>query len=85
MTYEGFVRNGVVVFNAEAPPEGTPVSVVPLDAVADSASEAEPKAATSEDVKRMWDGLMKLAGRAKGLPSDLARRHDHYRRERQKR
>lgn len=33
--------------------------------------------------KAVGQALEKLAGKAKGLPSDLAQRHDQYRRERQ--
>jgi hypothetical protein len=37
---------------------------------------------TPEDAETFWDELMKFAGKAQGLPSDMAERHDHYRRER---
>lgn len=35
-------------------------------------------------VRRVGAALEKLAGKARGLPKDLARRHDHYRRVRNK-
>jgi hypothetical protein len=80
MTYEGTVKNGVVVFKAEPPPEGTEVSVTP--APVPPPDDAPP---TSEDAEAFWDELMKFAGKAQGLPPDMAERHDYYRRERQKR
>jgi hypothetical protein len=30
------------------------------------------------EADRFTDGLLKIAGRIKGLPSDFARNHDHY-------
>ncbi len=65
MTYRGHVENGVVVFDEPAPlAEGAPVRVEPIE--------------VSQDLKALRDGLLQLAGTVKGLPSDMARRHDHY-------
>jgi hypothetical protein len=65
MTYIGQVKNGVVVFEGETPPDGTTVRVEPL-----------PESPGSE--APLHAGLLAVAGRAKHLPSDLARNHDHY-------
>lgn len=65
MVFRGHVRNGVVVLDQTSGiPEGAEVqvAVVPPDA-GDSTLGAR---------------LMKFAGRLEGLPSDLARNHDHY-------
>jgi len=65
MTYTGVVKNGVIRLDEEAElPEGTVVRVEPLD----EEKQAESLAAE----------LMKLAGTAVDLPSDLAAQHDHY-------
>jgi hypothetical protein len=40
---------------------------------------------TPEDADAFWDELMTLAGKAQGLPPDMAERHDPYRRERKRR
>lgn len=80
MTYRGTVQNGVVVFKAEAPPDGADVQVEVL-----GAARLTDRSVTPEELKAFWDELMTFAGKAEGLPSDLAERHDHYRRERQKR
>jgi len=65
MTYRGHVKNGVVVLDEPAElPEGAEVNVELLPARAD-----EPT---------LGQKLMKYAGKAKGLPADLARNHDHY-------
>jgi hypothetical protein len=63
-TYTGHVRNGVVVFEGEIPPEGTAVRVEPakLDAA----------------LVELADILLEFAGKATGLPSDMAAQHDHY-------
>ena len=65
MSYVGTVSNGVVVLPPDAKLDnGTKVRVEPLP--------AEPKAQT------LGQRLMRFAGIAKGLPSDMARNHDHY-------
>ena len=63
MTYRGTVKGGVVHLESDAKlPEGTEVRVEPLES-------ASPQ---------VFEKLAKLAGRAKDLPPDLARNHDHY-------
>ena len=70
MTYTGRVEGGVVVFEgAERPVDGAQVRV---EVVTQAGSSAGP----------VGEHLAKLAGAAKGLPADLAERHDQYRRER---
>jgi hypothetical protein len=66
MTYRGIIKNGAVVLD-DAPefPEGTEVRVEVLPP-----SQAE--------TSGLGQRLMKYAGKAEGLPSDLARNHDHY-------
>ncbi len=67
MTYRGKVKNGVIVLETAASlAEGTEVTVQPL------APLAKPKPGT------LGERLMRFAGKAKGLPSDAARNHDHY-------
>ena len=66
MTYRGKVQGGVVVLESPASiPEGTEVNVEPV---------SEP----SNQQETLGQRLMKLAGKAKGLPPDAARNHDHY-------
>lgn len=69
MSYRGKVRNGVVEFEeGPIPPEGTVVRVVPWT----EASTSPPEGTSGER-------LLRHAGTAgPGLPSDLARNHDHY-------
>ena len=65
MTYRGHVENGVVVLEDSVPlPEGARVEVHLVE----------------EDSKppTLGQKLMKFAGKAEGLPADLARNHDHY-------
>lgn len=64
--YTGEVRNGVVVFDegTPPPPEGTRVRV--------EAAELQ------RDVEALRDLLLSVAGKAQGLPPDLAEQHDHY-------
>jgi hypothetical protein len=65
-TYTGHVQNGVIVLDEGTPPlpEGMRVRVEP--------ARSETKLGT------LSDALLEFAGKAKGLPTDLAEQHDHY-------
>jgi hypothetical protein len=66
MELEGTVSNGVVVLDPGAEvPDGTRVRIV------------VPKTAPST-VSPLGQRLLKLAGTANDLPSDMAALHDHY-------
>jgi hypothetical protein len=64
--YVGEVRNGVVVFEGDASPlaDGTKVRVEAVD--------------TERELAALRDLLLSVAGKAEGLPADLAEQHDHY-------
>ena len=63
MTYRGHVKDGVVILDGGAQlPEGAEVDV----AVVEGRRPA------------VWDKLLKLSGKAEGLPKDAARNIDHY-------
>jgi hypothetical protein len=65
MTLEGTVKNGVVVLDQPATlSEGTRVEVT---------VRQQPKAASP-----LGEILLRHAGKAQGLPGDLAEQHDHY-------
>ena len=65
MTLEGTVKNGIIVLDPPAQlPEGSRVEVT-INQV--------PKAASS-----LGEALLKHAGKAQGLPEDMAAQHDHY-------
>jgi len=72
MTYRGTIRNRVVIFEGEAPPEGTAVQVEPVEATAASDNAHESK------TKTVWDKLLEIQGLAPSLPEDAAPNHDHY-------
>ena len=64
MEYRGKVSGGVVVLESGADlPEGAEVRVEVL---------------TPPSESTLGQRLMKFAGRAEGLPSDMADNHDHY-------
>ncbi|HEY3322534.1 MAG TPA: hypothetical protein VGP72_18880 [Planctomycetota bacterium] len=68
MTYRGTVTNGVVVIeDPKGLPEGASVNV-----------QLVRRRKTRRKKVNGWDELLKLAGTVKGLPSDMARNHDHY-------
>ena len=73
MTYRGQVRNGVVVFDGSAPlADGTIVEVAP-------AQPAGQAPATEAGGEPSWGDVLKdVIGKAEGLPSDMARNHNHY-------
>jgi hypothetical protein len=63
--YEGRVVNGVVVLdNGDSLPEGTRVRVLTVE--------------PGSNGETLGQRLLKFAGTAKGLPSDMAENHDHY-------
>ena len=65
MLLEGTIRNGIIVLDQpQTLAEGTRVKI-----------SVEP---TAEDCRSLRDMLLKHAGTATGLPSDLAEQHDHY-------
>ena len=69
MTLRGHIKGGAVVLDEPAVlPDGTAVEVRTVER---PAAESAPAPALGE-----W--LMRYAGTVKGLPSDLARNHDHY-------
>ena len=91
MTYRGRVTaKGVVTLEkATGLATGTEVSVRPLKARArrspkvtkpDKLTKAGHPHTTAKVAEHLtiWDKLQTLAGRAKGLPADAARNHDHY-------
>lgn len=65
MTYIGKVANGTVVLPPEVHlPEGVEVEVTPV--------------VTQQAVEEFTDGILKIARKVQGLPSDLAEKHDFY-------
>ena len=71
MVYEGHVEKGVVIVDDPVNlPDGTKVKVEIVVTTGNDASDlSEPT---------LYEQLAPLVGAAKGLPSDLARNHDHY-------
>ena len=66
MTYRGHVKKGVVVFDEAVPlPDGTEVGVEPIP--------------PQETKSTLGQKLLKFAGKARGLPRDMARNHDRPR------
>jgi len=73
MTYRGRVQGGVVVLEGGASlPEGAEVDVTAVEHAAPSNGD---RPAASDSLAQR---LLKFAGTLQGLPSDLARNHDHY-------
>jgi hypothetical protein len=65
MSFIGTVQNGVVVLPPQAQlADGTRVRVEPMEG--------------AESLPTLEELLAPVAGKAKGLPSDLAEQHDHY-------
>jgi hypothetical protein len=65
MVLDGIVQNGTIVLQEGVSlPEGTRVKV-----------SVE---ASLEECASLREFLLKSAGTAKGLPSDMAEQHDHY-------
>jgi hypothetical protein len=72
MVYRGHVEKGVVVLHgATVLPDGLEVKVEPI-------GDVEQAAVLDEDGLTLGQKLLKHAGKAVGLPVDLAVYHDHY-------
>jgi len=68
MTYRGFVKKGVIQLTGGVSlKDGTEVRVEPVK----RAKKRAPR-------KSLGQKMLEHAGVAKGLPSDLAKNHDHY-------
>jgi hypothetical protein len=65
-TYTGQVQNGVIVLDEGTSPlpEGTRVRIEPAE--------------LQRDVEALRQLLLDVAGKAQGLPPDMAAQHDHY-------
>ena len=71
MTYKGHIRNGVVVLDDPvALPEGATLTIA-------LATDNE-VVCDDETTPTLYEQFESVIGIAKGLPSDLARNHDHY-------
>lgn len=72
MTFQGTVKNGVVVLDTDSPPaEGTRVKV-------EVESSTEVAVERKEEFQSWADVVLKYAGCMEGLPADFAAEHDHY-------
>jgi len=72
MNYRGHVKNGVVVFDDPASlPDGTVVRVETVEL-------PDEGGVPDENGQSLSQKLLKYAGKARDLPPDLARNHDHY-------
>jgi len=68
----GHVTNGVVVLDQSAAlPEGAEVRARPV-------RTRRPRKVASTRPKSLYERLRRVIGKAKGLPRDAARNHDHY-------
>ena len=71
MAITGTVVNGVVVWDGGTPPpDGTTVTAAVLKSPTDTAGV--------EPVSPLAASFLKFAGKAVGLPEDMADQHDHY-------
>jgi hypothetical protein len=72
MQYRGHVKNGVVVLDEKTTlPDGIEVKV-------EFAFDVEEPPVLDENGETLGQKLLKHAGKAVGLPADLAVNHDHY-------
>jgi len=75
MEYRGHVKNGVVVLDDPVDlPEGVEVRIELGALTGPEATEGRP----DDERPTLYERLKPVIGMAKGLPSDLARNHDHY-------
>ena len=69
MVLDGTITNGAVVLDTGARiPDGTRVKVI--------VPEEKPAEPATDEPTMKW--MLKYAGKAVGLPPDMAAQHDHY-------
>jgi hypothetical protein len=72
MVYNGHIEKGVVVLDDPVSlPDGLKVQIEPLPA-------GQPRIASDNNTETLGQKFLKHAGKAVGLPPDLAENHDHY-------
>ena len=72
MVYNGHVQNGVVVLDDPVDlPEGLKVQIEPMPT-------GPTESPAGQNTETLGQKLLKHAGKAVGLPADLAENHDHY-------
>ena len=72
MVYRGHVEKGVVVLDDSVTlPDGLEVKIEPTGG-------GDERASLDENGRTLGQKLLKHAGKAVGLPPDLAENHDHY-------
>jgi hypothetical protein len=72
MVYRGHVEKGVVVLDDPVTlPEGLEVKIEP-------SPDSQMVSAIDENGETLGQKLLRHAGKAVGLPPDLAENHDHY-------
>jgi len=77
MDLEGVIVNGRVEFDTPPGlPDGTRVRVEPIPAETPPPTPEPPK--PEKPLTSLNQLLLSLAGKAKGLPPDMAEQHDHY-------
>lgn len=77
MQLEGVIVNGRVEFDAPADlPDGTRVRVETVQA--EPLPPARPEPPAEKPLSPLAERLLALAGKAKGLPPDMAENHNHY-------
>lgn len=78
MDLEGAIVNGRVEFDTPPGlPDGTRVRVEPIPAETPPPATPEPPK-PEKPLSPLAERLLALAGKAKGLPPDMAEQHDHY-------
>ncbi len=70
MEFLGKISGGVVIFDNGTPPEGSLVRVKVIASVSPLTENAQ--------APTIWERLMSYSGIVEGLPSDLAKNHNHY-------
>jgi hypothetical protein len=72
MVYNGHVEKGIVVIDDPvALPDGQKVQIAVLPT-------GQAEIASNDDIETLDQKWLKHAGKAVGLPPDLAENHDHY-------
>lgn len=80
MEYRGHIKKGVVVLDKRVKlKEGTEVTVRPVKSPKKTTKSSKTtKTKVKKKSESLLEALAPIVSKAKGLPSDFARNHDHY-------
>jgi len=79
MVVKGHVENGQVILDQDVSlPEGAQIELRVVAPKEDEGEDTQDEGEVAPEIPSLLERLKSVVGVAEGLPSDLAKNHDHY-------